>query len=307
MEKIKITFLRYGLFRKKIVNSQKILNMGELVYIFVLAIVVTIHEFGHYFMARWMGVRVKKMQIFFFPFYSFKPSPPQQLRGKTSWRDTTYAIGWLPFGGYTSFENRPTGVQFTDQYGQRHTMDYDTYLRLNGQSPSASRDLYYNTKPAWKRFLISIAGVLFNLITAFLIYLLFVMVSDAGSSSGFWQSLSATMEFICFTVGNTLSNILSMLGIHLFEPVISTDNYDIILSFWTTAEAHPLVKYIADLSCVLALINILPIPPLDGGQATFEVYEMITGKEPSEGFKRGAYIVGSIIFILVFWILPMIH
>ncbi len=279
--------------------------MGDLLYILVLAIVVTIHEFGHYFMGRWMGVRVKKMQIFFFPFYSFKPAPPKQQSGKTSWRDTIYSFGWLPFGGYTSFENRPLGVSFTDQYGQKHTIDYDTYLKINGKKEIT--DTYYNTKPAWKRFLISIAGVLFNLFTAFLIYLLFVLISDAGSTSDFWQSISATFEFICFTVGNTLSNILAMLGIHLGGPTISTDNYDIIVSFWNTAQSHSFIKYIADLSCVLTLINILPIPPLDGGQATFEVYEMITGKEPSEGFKRGASIVGSIIFIVIFWILPMIR
>lgn len=278
--------------------------MGDLLYILVLAIVVTIHEFGHYFMARWMGVKVKKLQIFFYPFYSFKPDPPRPSSGKTSWRDTTYAVGWLPFGGYTSFENRPTGVSFTDQFGQKHTMDYDTYLKINGKADAS--DTYYNTKPAWKRLLISIAGVLFNLLTAFLIYLLFVLISDAGNSSGFWQSVSATFEFICFTVGNTFSNILSMVGIHFGTPTITTDNYDIILSFWNTAEAHPFIKYIADLSCVLALINILPLPPLDGGQATFEIYEMITGKEPSDRFKRNASIVGSIIFIVIFWILPMI-
>lgn len=277
--------------------------MSELIYILALAIIVTIHEFGHYLMARWMGVRVKKLQIFFYPFYSFKPKPPKPSGRKTSWRDTTYAIGWLPFGGYTMFENRPERVTFTDQYGQPHTMDYDTYCKINGQ-PGTKGDIFYNTKPAGKRLLISIAGVLFNLLTAFVIYLMFLLLSDVGSSTSIWQSLSATFEFILFTVGNTLSNILSMVGIHLGTPVLSSGNYELILSLWETAQAHTFIKYIADLSCVLALINILPIPPLDGGQATFEIYEMITGKEPSERFKRSAYIVGSVIFIVLFWILP---
>ena len=283
--------------------------MGDLLYILVLAIVVTIHEFGHYFMARWMGVRVKKLQIFFYPFYSFKPSASKQIGNKTSWRDTTYSIGFLPFGGYTMFESRPQSVVLTDSYGQKHTMDYDTYLKVKGLSPQSgiSNDTYYNTKPAWKRFLISIAGVLFNLLTAFVIYLIFVMISDTGSSASFWQSVSATFEFIIYTVGSTFSNILSMFGIHLGQPTISSEHYDLILSFWDTAQSHTFVKYIADLSCVLALINILPIPPLDGGQATFEIYEMITGKEPSDSFKRSASIIGSIIFIVIFWILPMLR
>ena len=283
--------------------------MGDLLYILVLAIVVTIHEFGHYFMARWMGVRVKKLQIFFYPLYSFKPSASKHTGKKTSWRDTTYSIGCIPFGGYTMFESQPRSVVLTDSYGQKHTMDYDTYMKISGrsQSPTGKADFYYNTKPAWKRLMISIAGVLFNLLTAFLIYLTFVMISDTGTSAGFWQSVSATFEFIVYTVGSTFSNILSMLGIHLGQPTISSEHYDLILSFWDTAQSHAFVKYIADLSCVLALINILPIPPLDGGQATFEIYEMITGKEPSDGFKRGASIIGSIIFIVIFWILPMLR
>lgn len=283
--------------------------MGDLTYIFVLAIVVTIHEFGHYFLARGMGVRVKKLQIFFFPLYSFKPSASNQSGKKTSWRDTTYSIGCIPFGGYTLFENQPQSMVITDSYGQRHTVDYETYLKITGKSQqqNSQSDTYYDTKPAWKRFLISIAGVLFNLLTAFIIYLTFVMISDTGSSASFLQSVSATFEFIVYTVGSTFSNILSMVGIHLGQPTISSEHYDLILSFWDTAQSHAFVKYIADLSCVLALINILPIPPLDGGQATFEIYEMITGKEPSEGFKRGAYIIGTIIFIVVFWILPMLR
>ena len=283
--------------------------MGDLLYILVLAIVVTIHELGHYFLARGMGVRVKKLQIFFFPLYSFKPSVSKLTSRKTSWRDTTYSIGCIPFGGYTMFENQPQSVVITDSYGQKHTVDYNTYLKIKGMSSQADNghDTYYNTKPAWKRFLISIAGVLFNLLTAFLIYLIFVMISDTGNSAGFWQSVSATFEFICYTVGSTFSNILSMVGIHLGQPTISSGNYDLILSFWDTAQSHSFVKYIADLSCVLALINILPIPPLDGGQATFEIYEMITGKEPSDSFKRSASIIGSIVFIVVFWILPMLR
>ena len=282
--------------------------MNDLIYILVLMIVVTIHEFGHYFMARWMGVKVKKMQIFFMPFYSFKPTPSKRIGKKTSWRDTTYSIGWLPFGGYTMYESQPSSVTITDQYGQKHTMPYDTYLKIQGLSSTQTsrQDTLYNTKPAWKRLLISIAGVLFNLLTAFIIYLLFVLISDRGSTATFWHSMSATFEFIGYTVGNTFSNILSMIGIKLGTPTVSSGNYELIISFLNTAQSHAFIKHIADLSCVLALINILPIPPLDGGQATFEIYEMITGREPGERFKRNASIVGSIIFIVLFWILPMI-
>ena len=273
--------------------------MNDLVYILVLAIVVTVHEFGHYTMARMMGVKVKRMQIFFSTVYAFKPQAAKRSHAGTSWRDTEYAVGWIPFGGYTSYENRPLSVIFTDAYGQKHSIDYDTYLKLHGKSAGShkQKDFYYNTKSAWKRFLISIAGVLFNLITALIIYTLIIFMSNVGNGTGFWQELSAAGEFIVF----------AMLGLQINPPSISAENYELIAAFADTASNYAFLIHLADLSCVLALINILPIPPLDGGQATFEIYEMITGKAPSNSFKKVASIIGSIIFILVFWILPMLR
>lgn len=51
------------------------------------------------------------------------------------------------------------------------------------------------------------------------------------------------------------------------------------------------------LSMVLAFMNLLPIPALDGGYVMFLLYEMITGKEPSEKFFENALKVGFAILI----------
>ena len=53
----------------------------------------------------------------------------------------------------------------------------------------------------------------------------------------------------------------------------------------------------AFLSMVLAFMNILPIPALDGGHVLFLLYEMVTGKEPGEKFMEYAQMTG--IFLLV--------
>lgn len=57
-------------------------------------------------------------------------------------------------------------------------------------------------------------------------------------------------------------------------------------SFWTLT---------ALLSIILAFMNILPIPALDGGHVIFLSYEMITGRKPSEKFMEYAQIVGMVI------------
>lgn len=56
----------------------------------------------------------------------------------------------------------------------------------------------------------------------------------------------------------------------------------------------------AFLSVVLAFMNILPIPALDGGHAVFLIYEMITGKEPSEKFMERAQMVGMLLILGLF-------
>jgi regulator of sigma E protease len=55
-------------------------------------------------------------------------------------------------------------------------------------------------------------------------------------------------------------------------------------------------------SIVLAFMNLLPIPALDGGHVVFTIYEMITGRKPGDKFLEYAQIVGMIIlFGLVFY------
>ena len=58
-------------------------------------------------------------------------------------------------------------------------------------------------------------------------------------------------------------------------------------------------KMTAFLSIILAFMNILPIPALDGGHVLFLLYEMITGRKPSETFMIRAEYVGFGILILL--------
>lgn len=57
------------------------------------------------------------------------------------------------------------------------------------------------------------------------------------------------------------------------------------------------------LSLILAFMNLLPIPALDGGHAVFILYEMITGKQPSDQFMQYSTMIGmGILLILMIFI-----
>ncbi|MEO1051959.1 MAG: RIP metalloprotease RseP [Bacteroidota bacterium] len=63
------------------------------------------------------------------------------------------------------------------------------------------------------------------------------------------------------------------------------------------------------LSMVLAFMNLLPIPALDGGHVMFLTYEMISGRKPSDGFLTGAQKVGMLLLLslMVFVIFKEIY
>jgi regulator of sigma E protease len=61
-------------------------------------------------------------------------------------------------------------------------------------------------------------------------------------------------------------------------------------------------KMTAFLSIILAFMNILPIPALDGGHVLFLLYEVITRRKPSDKFMERAQMVGMLLlFGLMIW------
>jgi regulator of sigma E protease len=58
----------------------------------------------------------------------------------------------------------------------------------------------------------------------------------------------------------------------------------------------------AFLSIILAVMNILPIPALDGGHVLFLLYEIVSGRKPSDKFLEYAQIAGMVILfaLLIF-------
>jgi regulator of sigma E protease len=108
-----------------------------------LSLLVAIHEFGHFIMARIFKIRVEKFYIFFDPWFSlFK-----WKRG-----DTEYGVGWLPLGGYVKIAG------MIDE-----SMDLE-------QMQAPEQPWEFRAKPAWQRFMVMIAGVMMNVLLAMMIY-----------------------------------------------------------------------------------------------------------------------------------------
>ena len=111
-------------------------NLGF--FLLAVAVLVSFHEFGHFIVARWMGVRVLKFSVGF---------------GRTVWRwqtnpdKTEYAIGLVPLGGY---------VQMLDE--------------REGEVELNQRHLAFNRKSLVRRSAIVLAGPVANLLLAACLY-----------------------------------------------------------------------------------------------------------------------------------------
>lgn len=84
----------------------------------------------------------------------------------------------------------------------------------------------------------------------------------------------------------------------------STEAYKSVGSFISIGKIFPsawdwlsFLSIIAMLSIMLAVMNLLPIPALDGGHIVFTLYEMITGRKPSDKFLMATQMIGMILIL----------
>lgn len=114
-----------------------------------LSILVILHEFGHFITAKWFKCRVEKFYLFFDPYFSIF---------KKKIGDTEYGVGWLPLGGYVKISG------MVDE-----SMDKE-------QMNKPPQPWEFRSKPAWQRLIIMLGGVTVNILLAFIIYAMILMV-----------------------------------------------------------------------------------------------------------------------------------
>ena len=108
-------------------------------------LLVVLHEGGHFLFAKIFKVRVEKFCLFFDPWFTLFKFKPKKS-------DTTYALGWLPLGGYVKISGMIDESMDTEQMKQ------------------PVKPWEFRAKPAWQRLFIMIGGVLVNFLTALAIY-----------------------------------------------------------------------------------------------------------------------------------------
>lgn len=332
------------------------------------ALLVILHELGHFAAAKAVGMRVEKFSLFF---------PPTLLSKKVG--ETEYAIGAIPAGGYVKISG----------------MNPDEDL------PEAVRDRAYHAQPVWKRIVVIAAGPAVNLVLALVLLLVFFWLipfnpptriveqvergypasgviqpgdrlisvdgkrgtpaelSDAinshtcaraepvdgcraaeparltvvrdgrertveltprydaqaarmrvgfsyvpgpGETLPFGRALDVSTAEFWFITKRTLE-----LPVRLIDPETRKEISGVVGSYETTRQVilidfELVVRILAIISLSLAIVNLFPFLPLDGGHIFWAIVEKVRRKPVSLAVMERAGVVGFMLVILIFLI-----
>ena len=117
-------------------------------FIFLILVVVFIHEYGHYYFARKYGVGVTDFSIGF----------GQEIFGWNDNSGTRWKICWIPLGGYVKF------------FGDRNVFSQADQEKIIQKYSKEDREKLFVLKPLYQRVLIVFGGPLANFLLALVIF-----------------------------------------------------------------------------------------------------------------------------------------
>ena len=124
-------------------------------FLLVLTFIVTIHELGHFLIARAFKVKIDRFAVGF----------GRAIASRTDRHGTEWRLGWMPLGGYVKFSGDLDAASVPDKAGLAELRS--RVIAENG--PGAERD-YFHFKPVWQRALITAGGPFANFVLAIAIF-----------------------------------------------------------------------------------------------------------------------------------------
>ncbi|TPJ43551.1 RIP metalloprotease RseP [Mesorhizobium sp. B2-5-13] len=125
------------------------LFLGTLVpFLFVLTVVVFVHEMGHYLVGRWCGIGVRAFSIGFGP----------ELIGFNDRHGTRWKLCAIPLGGYVKFVGDMSATSSKPTSDELETLT------------DQERKVAFHTQAIWKRAATVVAGPLFNFLLTIVVF-----------------------------------------------------------------------------------------------------------------------------------------
>lgn len=275
--------------------------LSLIAFLLIFSVLIVVHEWGHFFTAQKCGVKVLEFSLGF---------------GKKIWTKThkgvEYALALVPFGGF---------------------------VRMLGEDESSDDPRSFEQAKLWKRMAITLAGIAMNFVFAVVILTgLFsfgttpVLISDADVDQAIERGIVVLGEELedgsrqileikeiqkpfpqsfVFAVTETwrISGAVIDKAAEIPGEIISTGKLpDGLAGPVGIAEAThkilpsgiaALLKLAALLSISLAVMNLLPIPALDGGRFLFQLIELVIRRRVPPKWENSVHIGGFVLLMVL--------
>jgi membrane-associated protease RseP (regulator of RpoE activity) len=229
-------------------------------FLAITTVLVTVHELGHYFAARLTGLKIEVFSIGLGP----------ELVGRTDRAGTRWKLGLLPLGGY---------IRMFGEEG-RHRGDMPATA-----SKGAATPLLFEQASLGRRAAVAAAGPAANFALSFVVLaaLLVIVGRPSGTTASLpqealwlvWRAVELTWGLAAQTM-QALWQFVT--GVHAGQDFIGP----IRLAQVSGEVAHQgllmSLGLVAIISANLAVMNLLPIPSLDGGHLLFYLAEALRGR-----------------------------
>ncbi|MEL6297395.1 MAG: RIP metalloprotease RseP [Pseudomonadota bacterium] len=136
-----------------IASTMGALTIAVLAFVFVLSVVVFVHEMGHFLVARWCGVNVQAFSIGF----------GKEIFGFRDRKGTRWRVAWIPLGGY---------VKFMDDEDATSAGASKSEADMTPQERAGA----FHLKPLWQRAAVVLAGPMANFIFAIIVFAIMFMI-----------------------------------------------------------------------------------------------------------------------------------
>jgi regulator of sigma E protease len=237
-----------------------------LAFVFVLGVLVFVHELGHFLAAKRVGIRVLKFQL------GFNPTIVSVRRG-----DTEYGIGALPLGGYVKMAGENPGE-----------------ARPEGAVPDPGEFL---SKTKWQRFQVLVMGPVMNLLLAFV---LTAIVLYQGAEIGAYEDQPPVVGVV--TAGSPAAEA----GIEAGDRILAVAGRDVgtweqlFLAVGSRPNRETSIRFLREGREITRVLT--PAPA--GGQTRFEigdigvlpdVHPSLIAVNPGEPGERAGLRIGDVV------------
>ncbi|MDO8624009.1 MAG: site-2 protease family protein [bacterium] len=257
--------------------------MTILVFIVVLVVLIVVHEFGHFVVAKLSGMRVDEFGLGY--------PPRAAILGRVG--ETLLTLNWIPFGGFVKIHGEDA-------------------IEEEGKDPRA-----FSSKPRHIQAIVLVAGIAMNLLLALIIFTGLLMtphrISDHEIASPL-PLISALVKGAEVTWHVTAATAVGLA--HFFAGVLTfsadlsqvTGPVGIAGAVGAAAQSgwQSLLSLTALISVNLALINLIPIPALDGGRLLFVIIEAII-RRPIKPIVAQTVNAAGFAFLILLMVVVTLH